>query len=236
MARTRPPMSGMCEVVAEKATKRPSWKIGFARHTSLMCPVPCQGSLVMSTSPGRRSWPNSRRKCRTVAGKVPMKEGMLPEFWARAKPRASVRTQAKSLASFESVEKEVRTMALAASSTTEMMRVHSTSSVMGSKVALTAGASSAWWAASRRAQRQHEIAAGGDTSAAAGTDDQRGAFFLHDRGAVELVAHAQPLAIVDRGRDEARRFREVRGPRALPRAPRPRAAPSLQDHVATRHG
>src|SRR5215813_14172113 len=236
MARTRPPMSGMCEVVAEKATRRPPWKIGFTRHTSLMCPVPSQGSLVMSTSPGRRSLPNSRRKCRTVAGKVPMKEGMLPEFWASAKPRASVRTHAKSLASFESVEKEVRTMALAASSTTEMMHVHSTSSVMGSKVALTAGASSAWWAASRRAQRQHEIAAGGDAGAAAGTDDQRGAFFLHDRGAVELVAHAQPLAIVDRGRDETARLREVRGARALQGARRPRATPSLQDHVAARHG
>src|SRR5215467_716826 len=209
MARTRPPMSGMCDVVAEKATKRPPWKIGFARHTSLMCPVPCQGSLVMRTSPGRRS---------------------------PAKSRASVRTHAKSLASFESVEKEVRTMALAASSTTEMMRVHSTSSVMGSKVALTAAASPAWWAASRRAQRQHEIAAGSDAGAAAGTDDQRGAFFLHDRGAVELVAHAQPLAIVDRGRDETARLREVRGARALQRARRPRATPSLQDHVAARHG
>src|SRR5215468_6601059 len=236
MARTRPPMSGMCDVVAEKATKRPSWKIGFARHTSLMCPVPCQGSLVMSTSPGCRLPANSRRKCRTVAGRVPMKEGMLSEFWASANPRASVRTHAKSLASFESVEKEVRTMALAASSTTEMMRVHSTSSVMGSKVALTAAASPAWWAASRRAQRQHEVTAGGDAGAAAGTDDQRGAFFLHDRGAVELVAHAQPLAIVDRGGNEAARLREVRGPRALQCARRSRAAPSLQDHVAARHG
>ena len=61
------------------------WKIGFTSETSLMCPVPCQGSLVMRTSPGRiRSGPISRRKWRTVAGRVPMKDGMLPEFWASA--------------------------------------------------------------------------------------------------------------------------------------------------------
>ena len=85
MARTRPPISGMCEVVAEKATSRSRWKIGLTSETSLMWPVPCHGSFVMSTSPGfSPSSPNSRRKCRTVAGSVPMKDGMLPEFWARA--------------------------------------------------------------------------------------------------------------------------------------------------------
>ena len=53
--------------------------------------------------------------------------------------RASVSTQAKSLASLESVENEVRTIALAASSTTEMRRVQSTSRVMASKVVLMSG-------------------------------------------------------------------------------------------------
>ena len=62
-----------------------------------------------------------------------MNDGMLPVFWARAWPRASVSTQAKSLASLDSVENDVRTMALAASSTTEMRRVHRTSSVTASK-------------------------------------------------------------------------------------------------------
>src|SRR5215472_7658409 len=236
MARTRPPMSGMCEVVAEKATRRPPWKIGFARHTSLMCPVPSQGSLVMSTSPGRRSLPNSRRKCRTVAGRVPMKEGMLPEFWARAKPRASVRTQAKSLASFESVEKEVRTMALAASSTTEMMRVHSTSRVMGSKLAFTTMPPRQRWAASRRPQGQHEVATPGDAGTPTRADDQRGTLLLHHRGPVELVAHTEALAIVDGGGDEASALREVGGPRALERARRSLAGSALQNHVAARHG
>jgi hypothetical protein len=68
-----------------------------------------------------------------------MNEGIEPLFWASAAPRASVSTQAKSLASLDSVENEVRTMALAASSTTEMMRVHSTSSVTASSLAVTAG-------------------------------------------------------------------------------------------------
>jgi hypothetical protein len=81
----RPPMSGMCEVVAEKATRRSPWKIGLSTETSLMWPVPSQASLVMRTSPGcMRSAPSSRRKWRTVAGRVPMNEGMLPLFWARA--------------------------------------------------------------------------------------------------------------------------------------------------------
>src|SRR5713101_1063591 len=61
-----------------------------------------------------------------------MNDGMLPLFCARAWPRASVRMHAKSLASFESVENDVRTMALAASSTMEIARVHSTSSVTAS--------------------------------------------------------------------------------------------------------
>src|SRR5262245_32763977 len=108
--------------------------MGLTRHTSLRCPVPIQGLLVMRTSPGRSpSAPISRRKWRTVAGSVPMNDGMLPVFWARAWPRASVRTQAKSLASLDSVENEVRTIALAASSTTEIRRVHRTSRVTASK-------------------------------------------------------------------------------------------------------
>ena len=63
MARIRPPMSGMCEVVAEKATSLSRWKIGLSTETSLMWPVPIQASLVMSTSPGCiRSAPISRKK------------------------------------------------------------------------------------------------------------------------------------------------------------------------------
>ena len=83
IARRRPPMSGMCEVVAENATSRPARKIGLRTLTSLMCPVPIHASFVMRTSPGRIAvGPIARRKWRTVAGRVPMNEGMLPVFCA----------------------------------------------------------------------------------------------------------------------------------------------------------
>ena len=76
-------MSGMCDVVAENATRRPARKSGLSTLTSLMCPVPIQASLVMRTSPGRiAAAPIARRKWRTVAGSVPMNEGMLPVFCA----------------------------------------------------------------------------------------------------------------------------------------------------------
>jgi hypothetical protein len=139
IARTRPPISGMCEVVEENAMSRLPRKIGLTRHTSERCPVPIQGLFVMRTSPGLiPSGPIAWRKWRTVAGKVAMKDGMLPVFWASAPPRASVRTQAKSFASLDSVENDVRTIAFAASSTTEMMRVQSTSRLTASKRGLMA--------------------------------------------------------------------------------------------------
>ncbi len=53
---------------------------------------------------------------------------MLPVFCATERPRASVKTQAKSLASLDSVENEVRTIAFAASSTIEISRDQMTSS------------------------------------------------------------------------------------------------------------
>ena len=79
-------------------------------------------------------------------------------FCARASPRASVSTQAKSLASLDSVEKEVRTMALAASSTTEMIRVQSTSSVTASS----------GWSRGRLRERHHELPLGATRAMAPG--------------------------------------------------------------------
>jgi hypothetical protein len=58
---------------------------------------------------------------------------------------------AKSFASFESVENDVRTIAFAASSTTETRRVHSTSSVIASKRELTVPPSRARSTRSREA-------------------------------------------------------------------------------------
>src|SRR5437867_12221244 len=46
IARRRPPMSGMCEVVAENATSRPARKIGLRTLTSLICPVPIQAAAL----------------------------------------------------------------------------------------------------------------------------------------------------------------------------------------------
>src|SRR5262249_467443 len=151
----------------------PSRNSGFTTHTSLRWPVPIHGSLVMSTSPGRRpSAPIAARKWRTVAGRVAMNEGMLPVFWARAPPRASVSTQRKSLASFDSVENDVRTMALAASPTTEITRVHSTSRVTASSrvgVAIALGL---------RAEGDDQVAARGHPRGRARPDDEGRALLL----------------------------------------------------------
>ena len=68
-----------------------------------------------------------------MRGTVPMKDGMLSVAWASDRPRASVSTQAKSFDSRTTVENDVRTSAAAASSTMEISRVHSISSVTALK-------------------------------------------------------------------------------------------------------
>jgi len=92
-----PPISGACAVVALNATNWPALKIGLASVMSGKWPVPSQMSLVISTSPGA-SWSGGkkRRKCFTVAGRVPMKLGMLSEACTSDWPAASVMTQEKS--------------------------------------------------------------------------------------------------------------------------------------------
>ena len=76
-----------------------------------------------------------------------MKPGRLMVDWASDRPSASVKTMAKSLPSRTKVEKQVRTKAAEASSTTLISRFHRISSSIGSKrsflVAMTAG-----WSAS----------------------------------------------------------------------------------------
>ena len=131
--RILPPMSGTWAAVAAKPTSRSPAKTGLTRQMSLRWPVPIQGLLVMNTSPGRmRSAPICASACRTVRGRVPMKDGMLPLFSASARPAVSVTTTAKSFASVDSVEKDVRTISLAASSAMERTRVQNTSRKMGS--------------------------------------------------------------------------------------------------------
>jgi len=78
-----------------------------------------RASLLRSLAPISGRW----RMARTLLGRVPMKPGVEPVFCARERACASVSTQAKSFASLESVGKEVRMMALAASSTAGISRV-----------------------------------------------------------------------------------------------------------------
>jgi hypothetical protein len=73
-----------------------------------------------------------------VRGRVPMNDGMLPLFSASERPAVSVTTTAKSLASVDSVENEVRTISFAASSAIERTRVQNTSRKIGSAARLPA--------------------------------------------------------------------------------------------------
>src|SRR5262249_23985861 len=107
---------------------------------------------------------------------------------------------AKSLASFESVENDVRTIAFAASSTTEINRVHSTSSVIASNRELTGSPSSC-------VERHDHVAGRGDREARPRRHDQGRAFFLDHRGPGEVIADGEA------------------GPRAHPPLPAPRPPP-----------
>src|SRR3989304_1626833 len=83
-----------------------------------MWPVPIHGSLVIMTSPGLSVFGgNLARKCLTVAGSVPMNDGIDSTDCAIERPCASVSTTAKSLASRTSSENGVRTNPADASST-----------------------------------------------------------------------------------------------------------------------
>ena len=104
-----------------------------------MWPVPSQASLVISTSPGcmplgadlAQEVPHRRRQRAD--------EGRDAAAVLGQRVAARVGEHAGEVVGLVGqVENEVRTMALAASSTTEMRRVHSTSSVIASSLALTA--------------------------------------------------------------------------------------------------
>src|SRR5262245_38022128 len=89
-------------------------------------------------------------------------------------------------------------MALAASSTTEIKRVHRTSSVIASKRWLTASPSRvASWV-----ERHDHVAGRGHREAGARAHDERGTLFLDDRGAGESIADGQPRAVVHGRLDE----------------------------------
>src|SRR5713101_5563335 len=119
--------------------------------------------------------------------------------------------QAKSFASFESVENDVRTIALAASSTTEMSRVQSTSSVIASNPRLTVSPSpAASWS-----ERHDDVPGPRDREARTWIDDQRRALLLDHRRAREAVADREAGAVVHGRLDEPAGLREPGGPPPL---------------------
>src|SRR5262245_66259733 len=95
-------------------------------------------------------------------------------------------------------------MALAASSTTEIKRVHRTSSVIASKRWLTASPSRvASWV-----ERHDHVAGRGHREAGARAHDERRALFLDDRRAGESIADDQTRAVVHGRLDEVAGFGE----------------------------
>src|SRR5262249_61774346 len=96
---------------------------------------------------------------------------------------------AKSLASFESVENDVRTIAFAASSTTEINRVHSTSSVIASNRELTESPSSC--VEPSCVERHDHVAGRGDREARSRRHYQGRALLLDHRGSGEVIADGE---------------------------------------------
>src|ERR1700736_2333314 len=167
---------------------------------SLRCPVPIQGSLVTSTSPGLSdAGGNARRKCRTVTGSVPMNEGMLNEDCASEWPSASSRTQAKSLDSRTIVEKDVRTSVAEASSTMAISRFQRISRAIGSMSSATVRSLHLDVQGLVAVHRERRI----------GAHHNRRFTLLDERGSREALAWSQCIAIVDRRRDEPAALGEV---------------------------
>jgi len=116
-----------------------------------------------------------------------MKDGMLMEDWARELPWASKRTQAKSLDSRSTVEKEARLRAAAASSTMEIRRLHKTSRVMASKEFFISGL-----------QFHDEIAVAVYIKRSTGTNDSGRFPLLYDGWTMVAFAAGKAVSIIHR--------------------------------------
>ncbi len=80
---TWPPMSALWQVEAKKAMQSDPRKTGLQTVTSLRCPEVFQGSLVMSTSPGRSvSSGYAARKCFMARAIELMCPGVPVTAWA----------------------------------------------------------------------------------------------------------------------------------------------------------
>src|SRR3546814_5300652 len=107
---------------------------------------------------------------------------MLPAFSASSRPAVSVTTTAKSLASVERVEKEVRTISLAASLTTERTRVQNTSRKIGS-VEMSRSCTGFVAVIFLFLNRNHEVARVHLLDTPLGSDDERRPRILDEHGA-----------------------------------------------------
>src|SRR3546814_7125147 len=120
---------------------------------------------------------------------------MLPAFSASSRPAVSVTTTAKSLASVERVEKEVRTISLAASLTTERTRVQNTSRKIGS-VEMSHSCTGFVAVIFLFLNRNHEVARVHLLDTPLGSDDERRPRILDEHGAGGLKSCSQELSFV----------------------------------------
>src|SRR3989440_2141328 len=135
----RPPISGAWQVLAKYPITRASLNTGVSIVISLIWPAVCQGSFVISTSPGCSvSAGYAFKKCRTPVAMALMCPGVPVSDWAIIEPCVSKTPQARSCDSRTTVLKAIRINVTCCSFTTESKRFHSTSRVIGSSVLVIA--------------------------------------------------------------------------------------------------
>ena len=118
-------MSMTCAVLANSPTIRPRRNAGLTTVRSCRWPVPSQGSLVMKWSPSRIvSTGNFARKCPTLSIMELTWPGVPVTACASIRPRRSKMPAERSPASRTVVEKAVRIIVCACSSTTAIRRFH----------------------------------------------------------------------------------------------------------------
>src|SRR5262249_42372662 len=222
--RIRPPISALWQVLANNATSLPLRKIGVVMVMSFIWPAVCQGSLVISTSPGARcSRGNAARKCLIDVAMALMWPGVPLIDCAIIRPLVSNMPQARSWLSRTMVLKAVRMSASCCSLAAARSRFQITSSVMGS-IGLRA-----------TLQFHHDIQLLVDLRSGTDADDQGRLALLHDRRAGKVHSRLQRVAIIDRRFDVAAALREKGLARSLARVfRRPAVTREIQIHFRLR--
>src|SRR5436190_2710805 len=237
----------------------PSTKTGSIITMSGRCvPPPVYASLPMKTSPSRISSSGWRAvTCSTTPISEPRCIGMCIA-WQSVRPRASKRHVELSRRSFTFVEYAARTSVSPISSTIDDSALPMTSTKIGSR----RGASPPFRRSTRafgallpaspqQPDAPAEPALGGLGSAVI-FDNQVGELIdvrmlpmqqqrrrihlLHDRGALDLVAGAETLAVVDRATDQSARFGEPHVAIADPRSRNVRRGGGMRRHVRVADG